>query len=142
MHHDKFSCILRKLVKKKYTKKPFWILTACFQIIQFYLWLVTIYNQIASNLCTKSYHFKIIISYAVFVSYLQSWEEEFLPASWGKCTFLTPYIVFHCDLGVSPNWPKIPTPERFLLENARMEDTRNVHYSKRPEYSKQITRIL
>jgi hypothetical protein len=37
---------------------------------------------------------------------------------------------------VSPNWPEIPTPERFLLENARMDDTRNVYHSKRPKYFK------
>jgi hypothetical protein len=37
---------------------------------------------------------------------------------------------------VFPNWPEIPTPERFLLENAGMEDSRNVYHSKRPEYSK------
>jgi hypothetical protein len=37
---------------------------------------------------------------------------------------------------VSLHWPEFLTPECFLLEMARMEDTRTVDHLKRPEYSK------
>jgi hypothetical protein len=58
------------------------------------------------------------------------------------CYYVTPSaFLSYCSGACSnvewrpSNWLEFPTPECFLLEKARMEDTQTVDHLKRPEYS-------